>query len=140
MLEEEDQAVAEEEPDALQVDGRAAHQLAGLVAVVEAEREPHELRVDRGSHVELDVERLLAGDQPAARHHRRAQRRPGSRIAPTSQGTRPRSFEVSAFATDPVRYIPISVVACEPIASTIETTIDHLYGRRNPSSRTKVVR
>ena len=72
VLEEEDQAVAEEEADALQVDRRAAHQLAGLVAVVEAEREPDELRVDRLPHVELDRERLLAGDQPAAGHHQRA--------------------------------------------------------------------
>ena len=37
VLEEEDQSVAEEEPHALQVDRRARHQLAGLVAVVEAE-------------------------------------------------------------------------------------------------------
>ena len=73
VLEEEDQAVAEEEPDALQVDRRAAHQLAGLVAVVVAEREPHELRVDRRPHVHLDVQRLLARDQPAAGHHDRAQ-------------------------------------------------------------------
>ena len=43
VLEEEDQPVAEEEPDALQVDRRAGHQLAGLVAVVEAEREAHEV-------------------------------------------------------------------------------------------------
>ena len=37
VLEEEDQSVPEEEPDALQVDRRARHQLAGLVPVVEAE-------------------------------------------------------------------------------------------------------
>ena len=68
VLEEEDQAVAEEEADALEVDRRARHQLAGLVAVVEAEREPHEARVERGAHVHLDAERLPAGDEAAADH------------------------------------------------------------------------
>ena len=58
VLEEEDQAVAEEEADALQVDRRARHQLPGLVAVVEAEREAHELRVQGVAQVELDAERL----------------------------------------------------------------------------------
>ena len=72
VLEEEDQAVAEEEAHALQVDGRAAHQLAGLVAVVEAERETNELRVDGLPQIELDEQRLLAGDQPAAGHHQRS--------------------------------------------------------------------
>ena len=72
VLEEEDQAVAEEEADALQVDRRARHQLAGLVAVVEAEGEAHEVRVEALAQVHLDVERLLAGDEPAAAHeHRR---------------------------------------------------------------------
>ena len=40
VLEEEDQAVAEEEAHRLQVDRRTRHQLAGLVPVVEAERQP----------------------------------------------------------------------------------------------------
>ena len=66
VLEEEDQPVAEEEAHALEVDGRARHQLPGLVAVEVAEREPHELRVERVPQVELDAERLLAGDQPPA--------------------------------------------------------------------------
>jgi hypothetical protein len=68
VLEEEDEPVAEEEPDALQVDGGPRHQLARLVAVVEAEREPHELRVDAAAHVHLDVERLASGDEPPAGH------------------------------------------------------------------------
>ena len=72
MLEEEDEAVAEEEAHALQVDGRARHQLAGLVAVVEAERESEQLRVELVAHVELDAERLAAGDQPPAHHEERA--------------------------------------------------------------------
>ncbi len=74
VLEEEDQAVAEEEAHALQVDRRARHQLAGLVAVVEAEGEAHEVRVEALAHVHLDVERLLAGDEPAAAHERRRDR------------------------------------------------------------------
>ena len=68
VLEEEDQAVAEEEAHALQVDGRARHQLAGLVAVVEAEREAHQMRVEAVPHVHLDRQRLAAGEQAAAGH------------------------------------------------------------------------
>ncbi len=71
VLEEEDQAEAEEEAHRLQVDGRAGHQLAGLVAVVEAEREPEQVRVQRLAHVLLDPEGLPAGDDPAAEHQRR---------------------------------------------------------------------
>jgi len=71
VLEKEDQAVAEEEAHALEVDRRPRHQLAGLVAVVEAEREPHEVRVEALPHVHLYVERLLAGDETAAEHERR---------------------------------------------------------------------
>ena len=71
VLEEEDQAEAEEEAHRLEVDGRARHQLAGLVAVVEAEREPEQVRVERFAHVLLDAKRLPAGDDPAAEHQRR---------------------------------------------------------------------
>ena len=71
VLGEEDQPVAEEEADRLQVDGRARHQLAGLVAVEEAEREPQQARVERVAHVPLDAERLLAGDEPAPEHQQR---------------------------------------------------------------------
>ena len=72
VLEEEDQAVAEEEADALQVDRRARHQLSRLVAVVEAEREPDQVRVQAAPHVHLDVERLAARDQAATGHERGA--------------------------------------------------------------------
>src|SRR6266487_1979285 len=68
VLEEEDQAVAEEEAHALEVDGRPRHQLAGLVAVVEAEREPDEACIEALAQVHLDRERLPARDQPAAEH------------------------------------------------------------------------
>ena len=71
VLEEEDEAVAEEEADALQVDGGARHQLPRLMAVVEAEREPEELRVHLVAEVELDAERLAARDQAAAGHEER---------------------------------------------------------------------
>ena len=66
------EAVAEEEADGLQVDRRARQQLARLVPVVEAEREPEQLRVERVPHVELDAERLAARDQAAAGHEQRA--------------------------------------------------------------------
>ncbi len=68
VLEQEDEAVPEEEADALQVDRRAGHQLAGLVAVVEAEGEPDELRVEPVSHVHLDAQGLASRDQPATDH------------------------------------------------------------------------
>ena len=71
VLEEEDQAVAEEEADALEVDRRTRHQLPGLVAVVEAEREPDEVRVEALAQVHLHVEGLFAGDEPTAAHERR---------------------------------------------------------------------
>ena len=71
VLDEEDQPVAEEEADGLEVDRRARHQLARLVAVVEAEREPQEVRVEAVAHVVLDGERLPARDQPAADHEER---------------------------------------------------------------------
>ena len=70
VLEEEDQPEAEEEADRLQVDGRARHQLAGLVAVVEAEREPQQVAVQALAHVLLDPERLAAGDDPPPDHQR----------------------------------------------------------------------
>ena len=74
VLEEEDQAVAEEEADGLEVDRGAREELPGLVPVVEAEREAQELRVEGVAHVELDSERLAARDQAAARHEDRARR------------------------------------------------------------------
>ena len=81
VLEEEDQAVAEEEAHGLQVDRRARHQLAGLVAVVEAEREPEEVRVELVAHVVLDAERLPAGDQAPADHEQRLARARAATIA-----------------------------------------------------------
>jgi hypothetical protein len=54
VLEEEDEAVAQEEAHGLEVHRRSRHELPGLMAVVEAEREAQEMRVHRVSHVELD--------------------------------------------------------------------------------------
>ncbi len=68
VLEEEDEAVAEEEAHGLEVDRRARHELPGLVAVVVAEGQPQEVRVEAVAQVELDAERLSAGDEPAADH------------------------------------------------------------------------
>jgi hypothetical protein len=64
-LQHEDQAVAEKEPDRLQVDGRARHQLARLLAVEERQLERLQVAVHQVSQVELDAERHPAGDQPA---------------------------------------------------------------------------
>ena len=60
VLGEEDEAVAEEEAHGLQVDRRTGHQLAGLVAVVEAEAQPHELGIEGVADVVLDAECLPA--------------------------------------------------------------------------------
>ena len=68
VLEEEDQAVAQEEAHALEVDGGARHQLAGLMAVVEPEREPDEVGVETLAQVHLDSECLSARDHPPAEH------------------------------------------------------------------------
>ncbi len=68
VLEEEDEAVAEEEADALQVDGRARHELSGLMAVVEAVRQADEARVQVAAHVHLDVEGLLAREESSPEH------------------------------------------------------------------------
>ena len=64
-LRDEDQPVAEEEADRLKVDGRARHQLTGLLAVEERQLEPLELGVQAVAQVELDAERHPAGDEPA---------------------------------------------------------------------------
>jgi hypothetical protein len=66
VLEEEDQAVAEKEAHCLEVHGRPRHQLSGLVAIVEAEREAQEVRVERVAHVVLDAQSLPARDEAPA--------------------------------------------------------------------------
>src|SRR3954465_7814319 len=72
ILEEEDEAIAEEKADSLEIDGCPRHQLSGLMTVVEAEREPDEMGVHLAPHVHLDVECLLSGDQAPAGHEQRA--------------------------------------------------------------------
>ena len=76
-LGDEDQAVAEEEADRLQVDRRPGHELAGLLAVEEAELEALEVRVDAVAQVELDAERDLAGHEPPGDGEREADERDG---------------------------------------------------------------
>ena len=63
-LQDEHEAVAEEEADGLQVDRHARHQLAGLLAVEEAELEALEVAVEQLAQVVLDAERHAAGDHP----------------------------------------------------------------------------
>ena len=74
-LADEDEAVAEEEAHGLQVDRRAGHELAGLLAVEEAELEALELLVERG----------CAGR--ARRRARRGRPRGGGRTESTSRTT-----------------------------------------------------
>ena len=59
-----DEAVAEEEADRLQVDRRARHELAGLLAVEEAELERLQVAVEPVAQVVLDAERDLARHDP----------------------------------------------------------------------------
>ena len=72
VLREEDQPVTEEEANRLQVDRRTGHELADLATVVEAEREPQEVRVQIVPQVVLDGERLSARDETSSDHERRA--------------------------------------------------------------------
>ncbi len=62
VLGDEDQPVAEEEADRLEVDRRPRHQLPGLLGVEEAELEPLQMGVEELSEVELDRERDPPGD------------------------------------------------------------------------------
>ena len=64
VLGQEDQPVAEEEADRLEVDRRPRHQLPGLLRVEEPQLERLEVGVDPLPQVELDRHRDLAGDQP----------------------------------------------------------------------------
>ena len=63
-LQDEHEAVAEEEAHGLQVDGRTRHQLAGLLAVEEAELESLQVPVEPLAQVVLDAERDAPGDHP----------------------------------------------------------------------------
>ena len=81
-LQDEHQAVAEEEAHRLQVHGRARHQLAGLLVVEEAELEPLELAVHQLAQVVLDrrarrrpaIIRRHDGQAPARQHDARGSR------------------------------------------------------------------
>ncbi len=64
ILREEDQAVAQEEANRLQVHRRAGHELPRLLRVEEAELEALKLRVHALAQVELDRDRNLPGDDP----------------------------------------------------------------------------
>ena len=75
-LEDEHEAIAEEEAHRLQIDGRARHQLAGLLVVEEAELQLLEVAIEELAQVEFDRERDPSGDQaaevrehPANEHH-----------------------------------------------------------------------
>ena len=75
VLGDEDQSVAEEEADRAEVDRRPRHQLAGLLAVEEAQLEPLQVGVEHLPQVEFDRQRDLAGDQAADHGQPQAQDR-----------------------------------------------------------------
>ena len=116
-LRDEDQPVAEEEADRLQVDGRARHQLPGLLAVEERQLEPLQLPVEHVAQVELDAERHPPGDEPA----RDAQREP--RDARDRRSRSPSTISAwrwwlrIASIARPVRYGISTVIAIAPNAS-----------------------
>ena len=132
------EAVAEEEADRLQVDRRARHQLAGLLAVEEAELERLQVRVEPVAQVVLDAERDVAGDDPprdreaephdARGDQRRAQQlQAGAVVRCRCRRSRGRS----ATGSRPCRSIATP-------ASTTDQTAPRRYGRRKPRSLTKV--
>ena len=67
-LQDEHQAVAQEEANGLQVDRRARHQLARLLAVEEAELELLQVAVEQLAQVVFDAEREPPGDHPPPVH------------------------------------------------------------------------
>ena len=67
-LQDEHEPVAEEEAHGLQVNGRARHQLAGLLAVEEAELQALQVAIQTLAQVVLDAERDPPGDQPPPVH------------------------------------------------------------------------
>ena len=62
MLRKEEDAVAEKQAQCRQVDGGAAHDLPGLIAVVERKRQRQQVVIDEVAQVLLDVDRHRAGD------------------------------------------------------------------------------
>jgi hypothetical protein len=72
VLGEEDQPIPEEEAHRLEVGRRPRHELPRLAAVVEAERQAQQMRVDVVADVVLHRERLPARDESAAEHERAA--------------------------------------------------------------------
>ena len=63
-LQDPDEAVAEEEPHGLQVDGRPRHELTGLLAVEEPELQRLQVVVERLAQQQLDAERDAPRDEP----------------------------------------------------------------------------
>ena len=92
-LDQEDQAVAEEEAHRLQVHGGPRHQLAGLLPVEEGQLERLEVLVHPVAQVVLDPQRDPAGNDPA----RDAERQPQHPRARHGERQRP---EVSAAGPD----------------------------------------
>ena len=122
VLEEEDQPVAEEEANTLQVDGRARHQLAGLMPVVEAEREPDEMGVEPLAHVHLDRECLLPGDEPAPRHEGGAQHAEAPRSSRRTSTALPASC--GAIALSITRFVTPTSAICAPLRGDSEDDRD----------------
>ena len=141
VLEEEDQAVAEEEADALEVDGRPRHQLAGLMACRRSGTRADEPGVEAVAHVHLDAERLAPGDQAPPDHQRGLQHAEADDRPDVDPELLPsRAAAIALLITPPITQTSAICAACEPQASTIETTRETLYGFRKPSSRANVRR
>ena len=121
VLREEDEPVAEEEAHGLEVDRRSGHELSRLASVVEAERQPQEVRVELVAHVVLDGERLSTREEAPPEHERAAYEPERDDCAdPQRERRRVRSAESSSM-TSPERTGTRMPATCERIARIDET-------------------
>ena len=137
-LGDEHEPVAEEEADRLQVDRRARHQLAGLLAVEEAELERLQVAVEPVAQVVLDRQRDAAGDEPPRDREARgagARRRPRARQSRFSASRSPASIWSIA---RPISHGIAAVPTIAMPASTSDQIAPARYGRRKPRSLKKV--
>ena len=137
-LGDQHEAVAEEEAHGVQVDGRARHELPGLVVVEEAELERQEVLVEPVAQVVLDAERDLRPRRAAAARSARAARAPAAAISSASSFSWSPSCASTALIAAPVSAGIATVAPIASAASPPDSQTPRLYGRRNVRRRSKV--
>ena len=136
-LQDQDEAVAEEEPHGLQVDGRARHELAGLLAVEEPELQRLQVLVERLAQVDsTPSETRPATSRRATLRTQRAIAAPAI-ARPSVRSSLPSERWIASTAA------PVSAgIATVPTVAAPASTSDQMTplrkGRRNPSSRQNV--